>query len=85
MTEPTPRQVLYGLVAGGFFVVVLALVVGAGVTGVISLPWTLTMAALWLILAVWSVFHWRQTARVLLFSIGLFLFWAVTTVLIANS
>jgi hypothetical protein len=85
MTEPTPRQVLYGLVAAGFFVVVLALIVGAGVTGVVPLPWTLAMALLWLILAVWSVFNWRQTARVLLISIGLFLFWAVATVLIANS
>ncbi|HEY6628863.1 MAG TPA: hypothetical protein VI193_07765 [Acidimicrobiia bacterium] len=85
MTEPTPRQVLYGLVAGGFFVVVLALIVGAGVTGVVPLPWILTMGALWLILAVWSAFNWRQTARVLLFSIGLFLFWAVATVLIVNS
>jgi hypothetical protein len=85
VTEPTPRQVLYGLVAGGFFVVVLALIVGAAVTGVIPVAWTITMAALWLILALWSAFHWRETARVLLFSIGLFLFWAVVTVLIANS
>ncbi len=85
MTEPTPRQVLYGLVSAGFFVVVLALIIGAGVTGVIPLQWTLTMAVIWLILALWSAFNWTQTARVLLISIGLFLFWAVTTVLIANS
>ena len=85
MTEPTPRQVLYGLVAGGFFVVVLALLVGAAVTGLVEVSWTLAMAALWLILALWSAFNWRQTGRVLLLSIGLFLFWAVTTVLLANS
>lgn len=85
MTEPTPRQVLYGLVAGGFFVVVLALIIGAGVTGVVQISWTLALAALWLILALWSAFNWRQTGRVLLLSIGLFLFWAVATVLIANS
>jgi len=85
VTEPTPRQVLYALVAGGFFVVVLALIVGAGVTGVVQISWTAAMAVLWLILATWSAFNWRQTGRVLLFSIGLFLFWAVVTVLIANS
>ncbi len=85
MTEPTPRQVLYGLVAAGFFVVVLALIIGAGVTGVVQITWTLAMAALWLILALWSAFNWRQTWRILLLSIGLFVFWAVVTVLIANS
>ena len=85
MTEPTPRQVLYGLVAAGFLGVVLVLIVGAGVTGVVPLPWTLAMAILWLILTLWSAFNWRQTARVVLVSIGLFLFWAVATVLIANS
>jgi hypothetical protein len=73
------------LVAGGFFVVVLALIIGAGATGVVQLSWTITMAVLWLILALWSAFHWTQTARVLLLSIGLFLFWAVATVLIASS
>ena len=85
MSEPTPRQVLYGLVAGGFFVVVLALIVAAGATHVVPLSWTLTMGALWAILAVWSALNWTQTFRVLLFSIGLFLFWAMATVLLANS
>ncbi|MDP9495893.1 MAG: hypothetical protein M3P87_11725 [Actinomycetota bacterium] len=85
MTEPTPRQVLYALVAGGFFIVVLALIVWTGFMGVVSISWTLTMAALWLILALWSAFNWKQTFRVLLFSIGLFLFWGVATVLIVKS
>ncbi len=85
MSEPTPRQVLYALVAGGVFVVVIALTLGAGFIGVVPISWTLTMAALWLILAVWAVLNWRQTVPVLLLSIGLFLFWAVATVLIVNS
>jgi hypothetical protein len=85
VSEPTPRQVLYALVSGGFFVIVLALIIGGGVTHVVPLAWTLAMAALWAILAAWSAFNWTQTFRVLLFSIGLFLFWAVATVLIANS
>ncbi|MEX1125070.1 MAG: hypothetical protein WD895_07345 [Acidimicrobiia bacterium] len=85
MSEPTPRQVLYAMVAGGFFVVVLTLTVGAGITGVVPSSWTFTMAVLWLILAVWAVLNWRQTVPVLLLAIGLFVFWALATVLIANS
>ena len=85
MSEPTPRQVLYALVAGGFFIVVLALVIWGGVSRLIPISWTITMGVLWLILALWSAFNWQQTFRVLLFSIGLFVFWAVETVLIVRS
>lgn len=85
MSEPTPRQVLYALVGGGFFIVVLALIVGAAVVGVVPVPWTLAMGGLWLILAIWSALKWRRTGDVLLLAIGLFLFWALATALIANS
>lgn len=83
--EPTPRQVLYGLVAAGFHFVVLALIVGAGVTGVVSIAWTVAMAALWLAIVVWAVFNWRRTIPVLLSAMGLFLFWAVATLLLAST
>jgi len=83
--EPTPRQVLYGLVAAGFHFVVLALIVGGGATGVVSLPWTLAMAILWLAIVVWAAFNWRRTVPVLLSAMGLFLFWAVSTLLLANT
>jgi hypothetical protein len=73
------------MVAGGFFVVVLALIGGAWVIGVVPPLWSVTMTALWVILAVWAARNWRQTVPVLLLSIGLFLFWAVATVLIATS
>jgi len=85
MSEPSPRQVLYAAVAGGFFIVVLVLIVGGAVAGLVPIPWTVAMGVLWLILALWSAFNWRQTFRVLLFSIGLFLFWALATVAIAES
>jgi hypothetical protein len=85
MTEPTPRQVLYGLVAAGFHFVVLALIVGAGVTGVVSVSWTVAMAALWLAIVVWSALNWRRTIPVLISAMGLFLFWAVATLVIAGS
>lgn len=84
MTEPTPRQVLYALVAGGFLVVVLVLTVGAAVAGVVPVWWTVTMAVLCVVLAVWSTLNWRRTVPVLLLAIGLFLFWAVATLLIAD-
>lgn len=83
--EPTPRQVLYGLVAAGFHLVVLALIVGAGVTGVVSIAWTLAMAVLWLVIIVWSAANWRRTIPVLLSAMGLFLFWAVATLLLAST
>lgn len=83
--EPTPRQVLYGLVAAGFHLVVLALIVGAGVTGVVSIAWTLAMAVLWLAIIVWSAANWRRTIPVLLSAMGLFLFWAVATSLLAST
>ena len=85
MSEPTPRQVLYGLVACGFLVVVLALMIGAGITGVVSVSWTAAMAVIWLALAVWSVRNWRRTIPVLMMAMGLLLFWAVATLLLANS
>jgi hypothetical protein len=85
MTESTPRQVLYGLVAAGFHFVVLALIVGAGVTGVVSVSWTVAMAALWLAIVVWSALNWRRTIPVLISAMGLFLSWAVATLVIAGS
>jgi preprotein translocase subunit SecD len=85
VTEPTPRQVLYALVAAGFHVVVVALIVGAGVTGAVSVSWTVAMAVLWLAVAAWSGLNWRRTLPVLLSAMGLFLFWAVATLLIDRS
>jgi hypothetical protein len=73
------------MVAAGFLVVVLALLVGAAITGVVPISWTMVMAVLWLVVAAWSALNWRRTIPVLLSAIGLFLFWAVATVLIANS
>ena len=44
MTEPSPRQVLYALVAGGFLLVVAVLVVGAAAAGLVPIWWTIAMA-----------------------------------------
>jgi hypothetical protein len=74
--------VLYALVSGGFLVVVAVLIAGAAVAGLPPLWWTLSMSALLVAVAAWSGLNWRSTGRVLMFSIGLFIFWTVGTLVI---
>ncbi len=83
MSEPTPRQVLYSLVAGGFLVVVAILIVGGAIAGLVPVWWTATMSILVVVIGAWSVLNWRRTAPVLLLAIGLFLFWAIGTLITA--
>lgn len=82
MSEPSPRQVLYALVAGGFVVVVLTFVAGAAIAGVVPGWWTITMATVTLGFSVWGSLNWRRTGAVLLGSIGLFLLWTAGTLLV---
>lgn len=82
MSEPTPRQVLYALVAAGFLVVVAVLTIGAGSAGLVPTWWTITVSVLVLGGAVWAVFNWRLTASFLVFAIGLFVVWTVGTLLL---
>lgn len=84
MTEPTPRQVLYALVAGGFLFVVAALVAGAAVSGLVPAWWTVVTGVAVVALSVWSALNWRRTAPVLLGAIGLFLVWAIGTLVVAS-
>lgn len=84
MTEPSPRQVLYALVAGGFLVVVAALVVGASVTGLVPPWWTGVSAAGLVVLSIWSARNWRSTVRLLLGSIAAFVIWAIGTLVVAS-
>ena len=83
MTEPTPRQILYALVAGGFLIVAGVLVAGAAMASLAPVWWTVVMASLLAVSAVWSGFNWRKTATVLLLAIGLFLVWAIGTLLVS--
>ncbi|MGH8872592.1 MAG: hypothetical protein ACRDWS_11505 [Acidimicrobiia bacterium] len=84
MSEPSPRQVLYALVAGGFLLVVGILVIGAAVAGLVPAWWTAATGAGVMLLAFWSAFSWRRTAVVLSAAIGLFLFWAMGTLILAG-
>lgn len=81
---PTPRQVLYALVAAGFLVVVAVLVVGAATAGLVPPWWTGLMVGLWLAAAVVVAVRWRRTGLVLVAGIGLFLVWMAGT-LVARS
>lgn len=83
MSEPSPRQVLYALVAGGFLVVVAILIVGAAVAGLVPAWWSVVMAAALVAIAIWSAINWRRTAPVLLVSIGLLVIWAAGTLIVA--
>ena len=83
MTEPTPRQVLYVLVAGGFLIVAGVLTVGAAITGLVPVWWTVAISILLAVAAVWSGLNWRKTGPVLLLAIGLFLAWTVGTLLLS--
>ncbi len=81
--EPTPRQVLYALVAGGFLVVIALLVVGAGLVGVVPIWWTVVMGVFVAGSGVWTALHWRRTGLVLALAIGLFVLWLVGTLLVS--
>ncbi|HEY5889441.1 MAG TPA: hypothetical protein VIW94_01910 [Acidimicrobiia bacterium] len=83
MSEPTPRQVLYALVAGGFILVVAILVVGAAVAGLVPGWWTGVMAISIMGFSVWGALNWRRTWPLLLGSIGLFVLWTVVTLIVA--
>jgi hypothetical protein len=75
--------VLYALVAGGFLAVVAILTVGAAVAGLVPAWWSAVMAGGLLLTGLWSAFNWRQTAPVLLVSIGLLVIWAAGTLIVA--
>ena len=83
MSEPSPRQVLYALVAGGFVVVVGVLIGGAAVAGLVPGWWTIVTTLVAISVAVWSAINWRRTAVVLALAIGLFLAWAIGTLILA--
>lgn len=84
MSEPTPRQVLYALVAGGFLLVVAALVVGAAVSGLVPAWWTVSTAVALTAFSGWAALNWRRTAAVLIGAIALFLAWAIGTLIVAT-
>lgn len=84
MTEPTPRQILYALVAGGFVLVVIVLTIGAAASGLVPTWWSAVLAFLIAIGATWMAQNWRRTWEVLAIAIGIFVVWLVGTLLVAS-
>lgn len=73
--EPTPRQVLYGLVAAGFHLVVGVLAVASA-----SLApgwWNIAVAVLWAAVAILVAMRWRSTGMVLGVTVTTFILWTV--------
>jgi hypothetical protein len=82
MSEPTPRQVLYALVAAGFMIVVMVLVVGSAVAGLSPTWWTVVMGITLVGATIWSILNWRRTAPVLMISIMTLIVWTAGTLLV---
>jgi hypothetical protein len=82
VSEPSPRQVLYALVGGGFIAVVGVLVVGAAMAGVVPTWWTFVMMLAVVAAAAWASLRWRKTGPVLVVSIGLLVLWVIGTLLL---
>jgi hypothetical protein len=83
VSEPSPRQVLYALVAAGFLAVVAILIVGAAIAGLVPPWWSMVMAAGLVLIGIWSGLNWRETAPVLLVSIGYLVIWMIGTLILA--
>ncbi len=81
MTAPTERQVLYGLVAAAWLVVVAVLAGAAVAVGWSPVGWSLAFAVIWAVAAVWAIRNWRATGRLLLVSVAVFAVWAVGALL----
>lgn len=84
MSETSPRQVLYALVAGGFVLVVVVLLIGAAAVGFAPVWWSATLAFMAGIAAIWMARNWRRTALTIGVAIGLFLVWMVGTLIVAG-
>lgn len=84
MSEPTPRQVLYALVAVGFVLVVVVLVIGGASAGITPLWWSASLGLVVAIAVIWMARNWRRTAQMLSIGIGLFVVWMVGTLILAT-
>lgn len=83
MSETTPRQVLYALVAAGFVLVVVILTIGGAAAGLVPIWWSLVLAGAITASASWIMNNWKRTGPTLAVGIGLFLVWMIGTLIIA--
>ena len=85
MSEPTPRQVLYALVAAGVLAVVGILIVGASMAGIVPGWWTSVAGIVWVATSAYCAARWRRTGQILGLSIILFAIWVAVTLLVATA
>lgn len=81
---PTPRQVLYAVVSGGFLLVVTILTVGAATARIVPGWWSISMAVLLVVGGISMAVMWRRTALVLGLGIGIFLIWMMGTLVVSR-
>lgn len=77
---PTARQVLYGLVAAAFHVVVGVL--GWGSAGLAPTWWNRVVVVVWLVVALVLIARWRRTGLALALTIGEFVVWTAGAALL---
>ncbi len=75
MTEE--RQVLYTIVAAGFFIAVAVLALAAAWIGVSPVSWSIGFGVLWVGAAIVGFRTWERTGRLLLLALAVFVFWTV--------
>lgn len=84
MTEASPRQVLYALVAVGFLTIVAILTIAGATAGLVPTWWSMTLALTVVAVGAWMARNWRRTALVLGLAIGEFVVWLIGTVILAT-
>jgi purine-cytosine permease-like protein len=77
VTEASERQVLYTIVAAGFFVVAAVLSVAAAWVGISPRWWSIGFGVAWLAAVITGFRTWRRTGRLLVLALAVFVLWAV--------
>jgi len=85
MSETSPRQVLYALVAAGLVLMVVVLAAGGALSGLTPTWLSVVLGVLVLTGGVWIAFNWKSAGPVLLIAIGLFLIWMIGTLAVAGA
>lgn len=80
--EPTPRQVLYGLVASGFHLVVGLLVLTSAPMA--PTPWNVAVAAVWVVVGAVVALRWRRTGLILALTLATFAAWTTGAIIVLS-
>lgn len=84
MSEATPRQVLYAVVAGGFVFVVTVLVIGAAAAGIVPSWWSIAQGMMIIVAVAWMARNWRRTGPIVGVAVFLLVVWMVGTLILTD-